>query len=126
MLGNAEEIENNLAPADSTDLNKLGYKDIEGFVEKADGLCQHLLRKGTNQLSTDTKEARVFAFAESKDEFDMLVSKGDSLVYTSKEKIFVSRRNKTVLKSPEQIVVSSEKGKTVIIANDKCLVERRA
>lgn len=123
ILGNTEKIENNLVSADSTDLNKLGYKGIEGYVEMADRLCERLLRKGTNRLTLDMKDTLVFAFAEPKDEFDMLVSKGDSLVYTSREKVFVSKRDKTVLKCPEHVVVT-KRGKTVIIANDQFLVEK--
>jgi hypothetical protein len=123
MLGNTGKIENNLAHADSTDLKKLGYKDIEGFVETADRLCKHLFHKGTNRLPRDMKDTMVFAFAESNDKFDMLVLKGDSLVYTSREKVFVSKRDKTVLTCPEQVVVT-KRGKTVIIANGQFLVEK--
>lgn len=118
MLGNMEKIKGNLASADSTDLNKFGYKGIESFVEIADRLCERLLCKGTHRLPKDVKDTMIFAFADSKDEFDMLVSKGDSLVYTSREKVFVSKGDKNVLKVPEQFVVT-KRGKTVIIANDQ-------
>lgn len=124
MLGNTREIKNKLVSVDSADLNKLGYKDIEDFVEMADGLCGHLWYKGMNRLSQDMTEKVVFAFAESKSKFDMLVLKGDNLIYTSREKVFVSKKNKTVLTSPEQVVVAKG-GKTVIIANDRVLVEKQ-
>jgi hypothetical protein len=123
MIGNITKIEDNLTSADSTDLNRMGYEDIEGFVQTANRLCERFLHRGRTRLPRDMRDTLVFAFAESRGEFDIVVLKGDSLVYKSKEKVFVSKRDKTVLKCPE-VVVSSKRGKTVIIASNRFLVEK--
>jgi hypothetical protein len=37
----------------------------------------------------------------------MLIAKGSKLVYKAIDKVFVSSRNKVVLKTPEEVILSS-------------------
>jgi hypothetical protein len=64
----------------------------------------------------------IFAFPDA-ERFDILVSKENKLIYTSKERVFVFKEGKEVLTSPEHIVVSKE-GKAVVIAHGDILVEK--
>jgi len=61
----------------------------------------------------------VFALPNEKGKLDMLVAKAAELVYTSTDKVFVSKGEKVVLKSSGEVIVSRP-GKSVLIKRNCC------
>ena len=123
MLGGAEEIKDNLANADTSDLQNLGYERADAFIEHAEELCGRLLNGKHCHVDFNGKDSRLFAFLNEEGKLDILVSKDDKLVYKSEKKVYLSKGSKNVLKRPKEIIVS-RKGKTVVIANNDILIEK--
>jgi hypothetical protein len=123
MFGGAKEIKESLDYADSSDLFKLGYENPEAFSERAEELCRSLFKGKSMRLDLDEKEACIFAFQNLNAKPDILVSKGDKLVYTSRRSVYVFKGDKGVLKRPGEVVVSKE-GKTIVINGPNVLMER--
>ena len=115
MLGDTEEIRKHLTRAIEEDFAKMGYEKQQGFVDKAEDLCNRFFR-GRVHSHEGFKEdpGLIFAFQNEDSKLDILVAKGSKLVYKATGIVFVSNEDKVVLKSPGEVVCTSN-GKSVII-----------
>jgi hypothetical protein len=120
MLGNTEKIEQHSITASEEDLARIGYKNQQEFVTKAEDLCNQFFeqrkRRIGNHQSFGEHSGSIFAFQNQTNELDILVTKGSKLVYATRDVVFVSNKNKVVLKSPNEVICASN-GKSVIIKN---------
>jgi len=123
MLGRIEEIKDNLANADTSDLQNIGYEGVDAFIEHAEELCGRLFNGKHCHVDFNGKDSHLFAFMNEEGKLDILVSRDDKLVYKSEKKVYLSKGSKNVLKCPKEIIVS-RKGKTVVIANNNILIEK--
>lgn len=115
MLGETKEIGRQLTNASEEDFTLMGYESQQGFVEKAEDLCDRFFRgKMDSHESLDGDCGLIFAFENDTSKLDVLLAKDSKLVYTTSDIVFVSNENKVVLKSPDEVVVSNN-GKSVII-----------
>jgi hypothetical protein len=116
MLGDAEEIQKHLTKASEGDFAKMGHENQQEFVERAEDLCNQFLKKRRvhNNQHFAEDHGFIFAFLNQTSKLDILVAKGSKLVYKAMGVIFVSNENKVVLKSPSEMVCTSN-GKSVII-----------
>jgi len=116
MLGNSEEIDQHLTTANKDDLAKMGYENSQKFLNGAEDLLDRLLQGRINNHRGFDKhdDGFFFAFESEADELDILVVKGSKLVYKTKDTVFVSNRNKAVLKNPNGVVVAHS-GKMCVI-----------
>ena len=113
----------NQTPATTQDLANLGYKSADEFLKTANDTFDQFThgRRGNFDIE---KDAHIFAFAMEHSKWDILIAKGEKLVYTSKEKVYITKDNgHSVSLEPGSIFVS-KKGKTVIIDKGNILVER--
>jgi hypothetical protein len=123
MLGETEEIQKHLAEASEEDLEKMGYEQQKGFVDRAEDLCNRFFKKGrvhdTRRFNGD--RGFIFAFQNEANKFDVLVSKGSKLIYKAMDMVFVSKKDRVLLKSQGDVVCKSN-GKSVIIKKDKSII----
>jgi hypothetical protein len=115
-LGETEETQKHLTTASEEDFAKMGYQNQQEFVDRAEDLCdQFFKKKGVhNHQCLDEHHGFIFAFQNENSKLDILVTKGSKLVYKAMDIVFVSNKNKVVLKSPSEVVCLSN-GKSVII-----------
>lgn len=106
MIGETKGVDNKVEPADASDLLKKGHKNCEDFIEKAQELCRRVFRRRLHSTNFNENCAQLFVFAADKNSEDVLVSKGDKLVYKSQDDVCVFKGEKGVLKKPGEIVVS--------------------
>ncbi len=108
MLGEPDELQQHLKTANKDDLEKVGYENEQEFVAKAEELCSRFL--GRERMHTcrcfDWGHGLVFAFSNEADKFDIVVTQGSKLVYKAPGIVFVSSKNKSVLKSRDAVAVS--------------------
>lgn len=123
MVGGTKEVESMMEPADASDLSKQGYENREGFLEEAEEICRHVFGRRFHCGNFDDAHASLFLFKTKQGGEDVLVSKGDKLVYKSEDGVCVFKGEKGVLKRPGEIVVA-KKGKTVIKLNDEILIDK--
>lgn len=116
MLGDTEEIQKHLTEASEEDLAKMAYQNQQEFADRAKDLCgQFFKKKGVhNHQCFDEHWGFIFAFQNQTSKLDILIAKGSKLVYKAMNIVFVSNENKVVLKSPSEVVCTSN-GKSVII-----------
>jgi len=116
MLGDTEEIQKHLTEASEEDFAKMGYQNQQEFADRAEDLCgQFFKKKGVhNHQCFDEHRGFIFAFQNQTSKLDILIAKGSKLVYKAMDIVFVSNENKVVLKSPSEVVCTSN-GKSVII-----------
>ena len=126
MLGETEEIQKHLTKASEEDLAKMGYEKQQGFVDKAEDLCDQFFKKGRihDTQRFDGDRGFIFAFQNEANKLDILVSKGSKLVYKAMDIVFVSNENKVLLKSQGEVVCRN-KGKSVIIKKDKSIIIKK-
>jgi hypothetical protein len=115
MLGETAKIGQHLTKASEEDFIKMSYENQQGFIDKAKDLCDQFF-KGTvnNHEAFDRDHGLIFAFQNEANKLDVLLAKGSKLVYKATDIVFLSNENKVVLKSPGEVVCSSN-GKSVII-----------
>lgn len=107
MLGNIEEIRQNLSLASGDDLSKVGLEEKVLF-EKAQNLLL-LISKGRKNCGLDCStedDGLPFAFATNEGELDSLVVKNSKVVYATKHVVFVSNGCKSILRDSGQVVMS--------------------
>ena len=116
MLGDTEEIQKHLTKANEENFEKMGYENQKGFEDRAEDLCNQFFKKRRvhNYQRFDEDHGLIFAFQNEASKLDILVAKGSKLVYKAMDIVFVSNENKAVLKSPREVVCTSN-GKLVII-----------
>lgn len=100
----------------------MGFENQQGFIAKAEDLLKHFFKERVQDHEiSDAEHGLIFAFSNENSDLDMLVVKDCKLVYNTKSTIFVSDKNKTVLKSPNEVIVSNN-GKSVIIKKGNSLI----
>ena len=106
MLGDTDEIQQHLTTANKEDLTEMDYEEPQKFVNEAEDLFGRLFRgRLYDYRCFDKHDGFVFAFPSEADELSILVAKNSKLVYKAEGMVFVSDRNKAVLKSPNEVVV---------------------
>lgn len=125
MLGNPEETQKSLTKANEEDLAKMGYKNQEEFVAKAEDLCnQFFHRRVHSSKQFDRNHGLIFAFQNEEDELDILIAKDSKMVYKAADITFVSKKDKVVLKSPDEVVCQGN-GKSVIVHKDNSIIIKK-
>jgi len=115
MLGETAKIGQHLTKASEEDFIKMSYENQQGFIDKAKDLCDQFFKgKVNNHEAFGRDHGLIFAFQNEANKLDVLFAKGSKLVYKATDIVFVSNENKVVLKSPGEVVCSSN-GKSVII-----------
>jgi hypothetical protein len=123
MLGETENLKENLAPATNQDLASMGYKSTDEFLKTAnEAFDQFALRKHSH-IDIESN-AHIFAFANEHERWDFLIAKDDKLVYTSKHKVYVSENNGESVSLGQGSILVAKKGKTVVIDRGNILVDR--
>ena len=109
MLGNVEELQNHLSEANENDLMKMGYENEQTFTNKAENLLDLFLNKRrlSNLRCCRADYGAIFAFPNEAGKLDLLITRGSHLVYKTAKEVFVSNRDKVVLKTQNGIVISS-------------------
>jgi len=93
----------------------MSYENQQGFIDKAKDLCDQFFKGRVNNHEAFGRDhGLIFAFQNEANKLDVLFAKGSKLVYKATDIVFVSNENKVVLKSPGEVVCSSN-GKSVII-----------
>lgn len=123
MLGRSEMLQQHLCSTEREDFTRLAYEEQEQYLLKAQDLLDMFFE---GSISTHTRSKTfgedggfVFALPNEKGKLDILVARAAELVYTSTDKVFVSKGEKVVLKSSGEVVVS-RLGKSVLIAKNCC------
>jgi hypothetical protein len=116
MLGDTEETQKHLTKANEENFKKMGYENQKGFEDRAEDLCDQFFKKRRvhNCQRFDEEHGLIFAFQNEPGKLEILVAKGSRLVYKATDMVFVSNENKVVLKSPREVVCTSN-GKSFII-----------
>jgi len=115
VLGATEEVRKHLTKASKEDFAKMDYENQQGFVDKAEDLCNQFFRGRVHSHGHfEEDQGLIFSFPNEASELDILVVKGSKLVYKATGTVFVSNENKVVLKSLGEVVCSSN-GKLVMV-----------
>jgi len=116
MLGDTEEIQKHLSNADKESLASMGYENNKEFTHKAELLLDKFSKKGRAHDShcCHDNSGLIFAFPNKADKLDVLIADGPRIVYKAIDKVFVANKGKVILKTPEEVIVSSNR-KSVII-----------
>jgi hypothetical protein len=124
MLGNVEMTGRNLKPASSEDLAEAGYADRLGFMAKAEELLDRFSKNGRihSRRCSYGVEGLLFAFQNQADDLDILLAKDTKIVYKAMDTVFISDKNRAVLKSCEVVCVSSGKSVVVKRAKDRSML----
>jgi len=106
-LGISEELQRSLGTASVDDLKRMGYENSQQFLTEAKELLNHFSRRrmGYFNCSHDS-EGSIFAFPNDAGRVDILFADGSKLVYKAVGMMFIADGNKTVLRSPEHVIVS--------------------
>jgi hypothetical protein len=109
MLGDTEEIQQHLSAADKENLTAMGYKDEQEFIAKAEDLLQKLSRRGKiwHHHCCDDNYGTMFAFSNEAGKLDILVADDSRLTYKAMDRVFIANKRKVVLKTPNEMVLSS-------------------
>ena len=115
MLGAVEE---NFTAANQEDLEKMGYEDQQAALTNAAELLSRFSRGGKlhEHHCCGASDGQIFAFPSANGKFDLLVANDHSIVYKTEGLVFVTNRERSVLKSS---------GETVCVANGRMVVVRR-
>jgi hypothetical protein len=107
MLGNTEQTSQHFSPASHDDLKKAAV-DERTLLDGAQGMLDRFSSGSTAHGHADlcNHNGCIFAFADGENALDRLVSKGSELVYNDKDMSFVSKGDKSILRSSEKVVLS--------------------
>jgi hypothetical protein len=121
MLVNTEKIREHLSEANSEDLKRMGYENPQCFEARARDVFHRFFKRGHihDCRCSGERGGSIFAFQNKTGRFDILVLGGSKLVYKATDMVFIADGRKVVLKSPEQLAVSTD-GKLVSIAKPYC------
>jgi hypothetical protein len=114
MLGDTEIAQQRLNLVSQEDLSEMGYTKQEEFVSRAEDLLNRFSRGGRVRKCRHSGDGSVFAFQNEANKLDFLIAKGARLVYKTMNTVFLSNRDKVVLKNSDGVVCIS-KGKSVIV-----------
>jgi hypothetical protein len=125
MLAGTEEIRKHIVEASEEDLAKIGYKNKQGFVDRAEDLCDQFFKNRVHSHRRfNGDHGLIFAFPNEDSKFDILLAKGSKLVYKATDIVFVSNKNKVVLKNPDEVVCTGN-GKSIVIKKGKSVIIRK-
>lgn len=115
MLGNTEQTSQHFSPASYDDL-KRGAVDERTVLDGAQELLDRFSSKSAVHGRADlcNHSGWIFAFSNGENALDHLVSKGSELVYNDKDLSFVSKGNKSILRSSGRVVLSRH-GKSFVV-----------
>jgi hypothetical protein len=118
MIGNIEEILYHFTAANKEDLTTIGFESEKEFMNEAEDLCFNFFGKRLGVYHYyEQDNGFIFAFKNEIDSLDMLIAKGSQLVYKATDKMFVYSKNKVVLKTPKEVILSSDQ-RSFVIKND--------
>lgn len=121
MLGNKfETVQRNLEKTNQEDISKIGYETSQEFIDQANHLLKSFF-KGRVSNNNFNNSGTIFAFPNEIDTLDILVAKGEKLVYKSKSVVFVSNRDNVILKQGEEVVCANH-GKSVVITRGRSVI----
>jgi hypothetical protein len=124
MFGGTEEVRDKMVEADLSSLNRMGYENLENFQRKAEELCEELLGRKMCWTYDEKRHTRIFLFEIDRGSHDMLISRNaKNLVYISTGKVYVFGDNKSLMTSPNEVLISKP-GKSIIIRNENVYVSR--
>jgi len=115
MLGNTEQTSQHFSPASHDDLKKADV-DEKTLLDGAQGLLDRFSSKSAvrGHEELDNHSGWIFAFSNGENALDHLVSKGSELVYNAKDMSFVSKGDKSILRSSEKVVLSNH-GRSFVV-----------
>jgi len=115
MLGNTEQTSQHFRPASHDDLKRAAV-DERTLLDRAQGLLDRFSSKSAvhGRLDLCNHSGWIFAFSNGENALDHLVSKGSELVYNAKDMSFVSKGNKSILRSSGRVVLSRH-GKSIVV-----------
>ncbi len=123
MLGRLEDEQQHFQESETDDVTKWGYENPNEFVGKAEGLLDRFFERSTcrNRHAEGFwgNGTRVFAFPNSQERLDMLITKKSKLVYTAPDRVFIMKGDKMVLTSRGTVAVSRP-GKSVLVEGNCC------
>lgn len=123
MLGETNNLKENLTPATNQDVTSMGYKSLGEFLRTADEAFDQFAHRRHSYIDIELN-AHIFAFANENEKWDFLIAKDDKLVYTSEHKVFVSKKGGESVSLGQGGILVAKKGKTVIIDRGNILVDR--
>lgn len=111
MLGENEETQQHFSSAAREDLRTMGYESEKDFVTKAEGLLDRFIGKRLMHEHSCCRNTHglIFAFPNKADKLDTLIVDGSKIVYKATDKVFLSSKNRVILKTPEEVVLSSDR-----------------
>lgn len=116
MLGGAKNVEDHLSEANKENLATVGYENEQAFMNKAEDLLDRFLNRSRTSkfLCCGKTEGFIFAFPNEEGKFELLLARGSNLVYKAMDKVFVSNKDRVVLQTSNETIVSSERKSVVI------------
>jgi len=123
MLGENPKLTQNLTPATTEDLAHYGYASADELLKTANNMLERLAHKRHVHFGTDP-DAHIFAFDIGQDKLDILIAKGDRLVYKSEDKVYISKNKAENVAIGQGQIFVARKGKTVVIDKDNIFVDR--
>ncbi len=107
MLGNTEQTSEHFSPASHDDLKRVGV-DEKTLQDRAHGLLDRFASKSVSHGHADLRNHNgwIFAFSNGENALNHLVSKGSELIYNDEDLSFVSKGDKSILRSSEKVVLS--------------------
>jgi hypothetical protein len=117
MLGGTETVQSSLCPASEEDFSALGYVKQQEFAAKAEDLLSRLHGRSLRLRDcgfSNVGDGLVFAFQKETNELDILLAKGEKIVYKTRGTVFISNGEKAVLKGSDGLVCVSN-GRSVIL-----------
>jgi len=117
MLGDAEGIQQHLSTAGKENLMEMGYENEQDFLAKAEDLFDHFLGEGKihGHQCCGNNHGFIFAFPNKEGKLDILVAKGSRLVYKAMNRVFVVDKSKVVLKTKNEVILSTGGRKSFFI-----------
>lgn len=112
-----ETVQRNLDKTNQEDIAKIGYETSQEFIDHANHLLRRLY-KGRVFNNNFNNAGVIFAFLNEADTLDILVARGEKLVYKSTSMVFVSNRHNAILKKAGEVVCANH-GKSVVISRGR-------
>ena len=122
MFGTVSEISENTAPATAQDISNMGYENLEDLLVKAnDAFSQFTINSHKHpKLEENTQ---TFAFFTPDKAWDILVTKEDKLIFTSRNKVYIFKHPTENTQLHPQHLQFAENGKTIIIGKNNILID---
>ncbi len=118
VIGDTTDIRQSLKQLPPEKFNDLEMLTKEELREKAENLLNRLFSNHSvdrKRSSFNEVSGLIFAFPNEEGNLDLLICKDHKLVFTSTDRVFVSKGNKEILKSRGGVVVSKP-GKSVFMS----------